>query len=105
MPAKQGHLSLLQDPVARQLLQAKSPAHFAYTWRDGTPRVIPIGFHWNGAEIILATAPDSPKTKALKPGSRVALTIDTDTRPPRSSSFGERCGSTQSKASRRSTLR
>ena len=83
MPAKQGHLSLLQDPVARQLLQAKSPAHFAYTWRDGTPRVIPIGFHWNGEEIVLATAPDSPKTKALKPGSRVAVTIDTDTRPPK----------------------
>ena len=23
--------------------------------RDGTPRVVPIGFHWNGEEIVLAT--------------------------------------------------
>jgi hypothetical protein len=52
---KQGDVGLLRDPVAQQLLQSKFPAHLAYTWRDGTPRVVPIGFHWNGAEIVLAT--------------------------------------------------
>ncbi len=44
MPSKQGDVDLLQDPVAQQLLQSKSLAHLAYTWHDGTPRVVPIGF-------------------------------------------------------------
>ncbi|MFL5759541.1 MAG: pyridoxamine 5'-phosphate oxidase family protein [Thermomicrobiales bacterium] len=75
---KQGDVALLQDPVAQQLLQAKTPGHLAYTWRDGTPRVVPIGFHWNGEEIVLGTTPDAPKMKVLKDGAKVALTIDTD---------------------------
>ncbi len=65
MPTKQGDVGLLQDPVAQQLLQAKGPAHLAYNWRDGTPRVVPIGFHWNGEEIVMATAVDAPKTKVI----------------------------------------
>src|SRR2546421_10565935 len=88
VPTRQGDVGLLRDPVARQLLQSKSPAHLAYTWRDGTPRVVPIGFHWNGQEIVLATATDAPKTKVLKKGSKVAVSIDRDAFPPRSSSFG-----------------
>jgi hypothetical protein len=80
---KQGDVALLRDPVAQQLLQSKFPAHLAYTWRDGTPRVVPIGFHWNGAEIVLATATDAPKTKVLKNGSKVALTIDSNSMPPK----------------------
>ena len=83
MATKQGDVGLLRDPVAQQLLQAKFPAHLAYTWRDGTPRVVPIGFHWNGAEIVLATATDAPKTKVLKTGSKVALTIDSNAMPPK----------------------
>ena len=83
MPAKQGDLNLLRDPVAQQLLQSKSPAHLAYNWRDGTPRVVPIGFHWNGSEIVLATATDAPKTKVLTQGAKVAITIDSDSRPPK----------------------
>jgi hypothetical protein len=61
VPTKQGDVSLIHDPVAQELLQSKAPAHLAYTWRDGTPRVVPIGFHWNGQEIVLATAPDAPR--------------------------------------------
>ena len=81
MPSKQGDLSLLETPVAQQLLQSKIPARLAYNWTDGTPRVIPIGFHWNGKEIVLGTPPDAPKMKAIKDGSKVALTIDSDTMP------------------------
>ena len=81
MPTKQGDVGLLQDPVAQQLLQSKSPAHLAYTWRDGTPRVVPIGFHWNGEELVLATATDAPKTKVLTNGSKLAVSIDRDSRP------------------------
>jgi len=55
MPTKQGGLELLQTPVAQELLQSNIPARLAYVWRDGTPRVIPIWFHWNGEEIVLGT--------------------------------------------------
>ena len=82
-PTKQGDVGLLREPIAQQLLQSKSPAHLAYTWRDGTPRVVPIGFHWNGHEIVLATATDAPKTKVLKNGSKVAVSIDPDSSPPK----------------------
>jgi Pyridoxamine 5'-phosphate oxidase len=78
MPTSQGDVGLLQDPVAQQLLQAKGPAHLAYNWRDGTPRVVPIGFHWNGEELVMATATDAPKTKVLTNGSKVAVSIDRD---------------------------
>jgi hypothetical protein len=78
MPSKQGDVGLLQEPVAQQLLQSKGPAHLAYTWRDGTPRVIPMGFHWNGQDIVMATAADAPKTKVLTNGSQVAVSIDRD---------------------------
>jgi nitroimidazol reductase NimA-like FMN-containing flavoprotein (pyridoxamine 5'-phosphate oxidase superfamily) len=66
VPTKQGDVGLLRDPVVQQLLQSTIPAHLAYTRRDGTPRVVPIGFHRNGAEIVLATASDAPKTKVLR---------------------------------------
>jgi hypothetical protein len=83
MPTRQGDVSLLHEPVAQALLQSKAPAHLAYTWRDGTPRVVPMGFHWNGQEIVLATVPDAPKMKVLTDGARVALTIDSDAGVPK----------------------
>ena len=81
MASPQGDIALLREPVAQQLLQSKLPARLAYNWRDGTPRVVPIGFHWNGNEIVLGTPPDAPKMKVMQDGSKVALTIDTDTMP------------------------
>ena len=81
MLTKQGDLALLHDPVAQRMLQSIIPARFAYNWRDGTPRVVPIGFHWNGEAIVLGTTPDAPKMKVLKHGDQVALTIDSDTMP------------------------
>lgn len=56
---KQGTLDLLNESAAQQLLQSKLPARLAYNWRDGTPRVVPIGFHWNGEEIVLGTPSDA----------------------------------------------
>ena len=78
MSTKQGDVGLLQEPLAQELLQSKGPAHLAYNWRDGTPRVVPIGFHWNGEELVMATAVDAPKTKVLTNGSKVAVSIDRD---------------------------
>jgi len=81
MPTMQGSLTLLEDPVAQRLLQSTIPARLAYIWLDGTPRVVPIGFHWNGTEIVLGTPLEAPKLKALRTGNKVALTIDSDIMP------------------------
>jgi len=48
---------------------------------DGTPRVIPIWFHWNDQEFVLGTPPKAPKLKALAKNPKVALTIDDNTFP------------------------
>lgn len=71
----------LNDPGAQELLHSAALARLAYTGRDGFPRVIPIGFYWDGAHIIVCTAPISPKVAALMARPQVALTIDTDTVP------------------------
>jgi len=81
MATQQGDLSLLHDPVAQQLLESRIPARFAYTWEDGSPRVVPIGFHWNGTELVLGTPVDAPKLKVLRDGVPVAVTIDSETMP------------------------
>ncbi len=81
MTTSQGDLSLLNDPVAQQLLNAPMPAHLAYAWSDGTPRLIPIGFTWTGTELVTGTPSTLPKVCALKNGDRVAVTYDTYVMP------------------------
>src|SRR6267143_1710796 len=76
MGVDQGNVALLQDPVAQQLLSSATLARLAYTWSDGSPRVVPIWFHWNGREIVLSGPPDAPKVAQLRKDPRVALTID-----------------------------
>jgi len=80
-PVNQGGLDLLQQPASQELLHSKIPARLAYVWTDGTPRVIPIWFHWNGREIVMATPPKAPKLKALAKNPKVSLTIDDNTFP------------------------
>jgi hypothetical protein len=77
----QGDIGLLQMPISQELLHSRIPARLAYVWTDGSPRVIPIWFHWNGREIIMATPPKAPKLKALACNPRVSLTIDDNTFP------------------------
>jgi PPOX class probable F420-dependent enzyme len=81
MTVKQGDLSLLQHPVSQELLRSTIPARLAYVWTDGTPRVVPIWFHWNGREIVLGTLPKAPKLKALAKNPKVSLTIDDNNFP------------------------
>jgi hypothetical protein len=81
LPVQQGDLSLLEQPAAQELLHSKIPARLAYVWTDGTPRVVPIWFHWNGREIVMATPPKAPKLKALAKSPKVSLTIDDNTFP------------------------
>ena len=81
MAVKQGGLELLEHPASKELLTSKIPARLAYVWTDGTPRVIPIWFHWNGREIVMASPPKAPKLKALAKNPKVSLTIDDNTFP------------------------
>lgn len=77
MATKQGDVALLNDPVAQKLLAAPIPGHLAYVWTDGTPRVVPIWYHWTGKELVFGTPPAAPKSHALVEGSKVAISIDT----------------------------
>ena len=81
MPVKQGSVELLQHPASKELLQSTIPARLAYVWTDGTPRVVPIWFYWNGQEFVLGTPTKAPKLKALAKNPKVALTIDDNTFP------------------------
>ena len=79
--AQQGSLELLTDPVAKVLLVSANPARLAYTWTDGSPRVVPIWFHWTGDQFVLGSPSKAPKLKALAADPRVALTIDDNAWP------------------------
>jgi hypothetical protein len=70
-------------PIAQQLLRDEPILHLSYTGRDGGPRVIPIGYIWDGASFRMWTIPGSHKVAALQADPRVAITIDTPGPPPR----------------------
>jgi nitroimidazol reductase NimA-like FMN-containing flavoprotein (pyridoxamine 5'-phosphate oxidase superfamily) len=78
MVTQQGDVALLNDLVAQRLLNAPLLARLAYNWHDGTPRVVPIWFHWSGEEIVMGGPPDAPKVDALRERPDVAITIDDD---------------------------
>jgi hypothetical protein len=71
----------LGHPGAQEPLRSGSLAGLAYNGHDGFPRVIPIGFYWNGERSVVCTAPTSPKVRALSSRPQVALTIDTGNEP------------------------
>ena len=58
---------------AQQLLGSTSAAHLAYIGKDGTPRVVPVGFFWTGEQMVIAMATTSPKVRALSARPEVAL--------------------------------
>lgn len=67
--------------AAHELLASTSAAHLAYTAKDGTPRVIPVGFFWTGGQFVISTATTSPKVMALSARPDVALAIDAGNTP------------------------
>jgi len=69
------------DKVAQELLNSRELAKLAYSWTDGTPRVVPVWFHWDGKEIVMGTPGTAPKVRALEARPEVALTIDTSAWP------------------------
>lgn len=66
----------LEHPGARNLLDSATLLRLAYNGSDGFPRVIPIGFSWNGDRIVVCTAAAAPKVKAVSSRPNVAMTID-----------------------------
>ena len=72
---------ILAGDVAHKLLR-RTIARLAYIARDGTPRVVPIGYLWDGSAVVMCTATNAAKVKALQANPDVALTIDTDDFPP-----------------------
>ena len=73
---------VLNQPLSQELL-ARDLARLAFIGLDGTPRAIPIGFVWNGSQIVMCTAKNARKLPALRRNPAVALSIDTETHPPK----------------------
>ena len=71
----------LSTTGAQELLTSTSAAHLAYTGKDGTPRVIPVGFFWTGDQVVISTATTSPKVTALSARPDVALAIEAGDTP------------------------
>ena len=72
---------------AGELLESAPLARLAYNGRDGLPRVIPIGFHWDGEHIVICTATTAPKVRALSSRPQVAVTIDVGDTPSEAKSL------------------
>lgn len=71
-------------PIAqRLLLNSPIPVRLAYVGVDGDPRVVPVGFLWDGEKVSVGSAVTSAKVEALRQNPRVAITIDTEDLPPR----------------------
>ena len=73
---------VLNRPLSQDLL-ARDLTRLAYVAKDGTPRNVPIGFTWNGSEIVMCTPKNAAKLPALRRNPMVALTIDTEVHPPK----------------------
>lgn len=82
MTLPQGDVRLLGTELARDLLTSTELARMAYVAKDGTPRVFPIQFHWNGEELVFATFEGAQKIRALRARPDVAITIDRPGPPP-----------------------
>src|SRR5215211_480959 len=72
----------MNDPVAQELVKAPIHARLAYSASDGSPRVIPIGYIWNGEVFVMGSPVNAPKVKALAANPKIALTVDTNSFPP-----------------------
>lgn len=74
--------AVMDKPISSELLGSSIPARLAYVGMDGDPRVVPVGFFWDGEALSVYTVPKSAKVAALRRNPRVAITIDTEGYPP-----------------------
>jgi Pyridoxamine 5'-phosphate oxidase len=82
MALPQGDVGLLNSDIAQRLLGSTELARLAYVAPDDTPRVLPMLFHWTGAEVVLSTFAGARKIAALRARPDVAITIDVASTPP-----------------------
>jgi hypothetical protein len=89
MDLGQGDLRLLESDIAQRLLTSTTPARYAYTAPDGTPRIVASWFVWTGEELVMPTFISGPhvrhaayRVRALREHPEIAITIDTETWPP-----------------------
>lgn len=71
----------LAEPGAADLLATAPLARLAYIGLDGTPRVIPIGFFWDGSRVVVCTSTTAPKVRAIRERPDLAFTIDAGSTP------------------------
>ena len=64
---------ILKKPISQEMLN-RDLARLAYVAKDGTPRVVPIAFTWNGTEVVMCTTTNAPKLASLRRNPAVALT-------------------------------
>ena len=72
---------VLSKPISQEMLD-RDITRLSYVAPDGTPRVVPIAFTWNGSEVVMCTTTNAPKLASLRRNPAVALTIDTEVHPP-----------------------
>src|SRR5215813_12636222 len=77
MTIEEARRTLRTDKLAQDLLGSPIVARLAYTWRDGSPRVVAMWFHWTGEDILMGAPPNSPKMQVLAARPQVAVSIDT----------------------------
>jgi len=75
-------IEVLEKPISQQMLD-RDLVRLAYVAKDGTPRVVPIAFTWNGSEVVMCTTTNAPKLASLRRDPAVALTVDTEVHPPK----------------------
>jgi hypothetical protein len=63
------------------MLNSRIPARVAYVTGSGEPRVVPLWFHWDGTDLVIATFNGSAKLRHLRTGDRIAVSIDTEQFP------------------------
>ena len=63
---------VLAEPLSQELLRSSIPARLAHVGIDGAPRVIPIAFLWTRRHLVMCTAPNAAKVRALRKNPRVA---------------------------------
>jgi len=74
---RQGDTRLPGTPVAEELLAVATPACLACTAPDGSPRNIPVNFHWNGRELVIGAFAGTFKIAARRAHPAVAVTVAT----------------------------
>ncbi len=74
----QGDPRLLETAQVQELLSATLLARLAYVAADGTPRVVPTWFSWNGREVVMCTYIAGASLGVVHPAYRLA---DLEQRP------------------------